>query len=123
MFVDEKKGGRDRTHHRRLGLPLGGMFGDLGRFPISIPRKQLENPTAATVPKKSVSLQGCTPETCAQFCGYHQTRPLLTYLGGDSSQSFPPGGSCFTEAVPVLLWCRLDLRIGAGRCGAAHGRQ
>jgi len=38
-----------------------------------------ETQTTASVPKKTVSLEGCTPLHCAQFCA---TRPYQTVASG-----------------------------------------
>jgi hypothetical protein len=53
----------------------GGDVAPVPRFPVSRgDRKKIQ--TTASVPKKSVSLQGCTPLRCAQFCA-----PVATEMG------------------------------------------
>jgi len=45
----------------------GGDVAPVPRFPVSRgDRKKIQ--TTASVPKKTVSLEGCTPSRCAQFC-------------------------------------------------------
>jgi hypothetical protein len=64
----------------------GGDVAPVPRFPVSRgDRKKIQ--TTASVPKKSVSLQGCTPFECAQFCAHsaEKLRPERHPLRGERS--------------------------------------
>ena len=54
----------------------GGDVAPVPRFPVSRgDRKKTQ--TTASVPKKSVSLQGCTPKNCALFCAHPDSKSVL----------------------------------------------
>ena len=51
----------------------GGDVAPVPRFPVSWgDRKKIQ--TTASVPKKTVSLEGCTPIRCAQFCAHPRSK-------------------------------------------------
>jgi hypothetical protein len=53
----------------------GGDVAPVPRFPVSRgDRKKTQ--TTASVPKKSVSLQGCTPTHCAPFCAHPRSKTI-----------------------------------------------
>ena len=64
----------------------GGDVAPVPRFPVSRgDRKKIQ--TTASVPKKSVSLQGCTPCDCAQSCAHHRALPNATGVLGIAFKS------------------------------------